>query len=271
MNSLGNDTPTPPAGAEDDWPNTSGRVVDAAGNALPSSLAGAEPSPEEAAARAVEELHEYFERIRDDVLSVPDSDVSEAIITRHFAPLRAELERVKGDLTAQIEATRQVKASFDWMQQEHDKETDISCGLRVELAAVKEALQQATARIAELKGHHQRDEAIIVQRTDEVRLLTSDLTTARARITELDDLRQQQLQALGFAEDDTTVIADEIRRIRDEGREHFHSVTKLSARIGELEKAAEQDRSFREWCYVTVGTDNLERLKTLLENGSKMA
>lgn len=55
---------------------------------------------------------------------------------------------------------------------------------------------------------------------------------------ELRTLREERegaLQALGLHPDcDTTILADEIRRLRQEGRDHFHSVTQLQPMLSEI-------------------------------------
>lgn len=122
---------------------------------------GAEPSPEEAAAN---EIHNHnqrtFTKEEFKALTREQKRIA-AIVARHFAPLRAELERVKG-------------------------ERDI---YRKEWSEGQYIIHRCGSEIGELKEHHQRDEAMIVQRTDEVRLLTSDLSAARARIGELEKQR----------------------------------------------------------------------------------
>jgi hypothetical protein len=57
--------------------------------------------------------------------------------------------------------------------------------------------------------------------------LERELAARDARIVTLDEQRANQLQALGLSEDETTDIATEIRRIRDEGRANFHELTKM--------------------------------------------
>lgn len=61
---------------------------------------------------------------------------------------------------------------------------------------------------------------------------------ARSLERRLVEAREDQMQALGLCNDDHTVIANEIRRIRDEGRGYFHELTALRTHLRALLEGA---------------------------------
>ncbi len=102
---------------------------------------------------------------------------------------------------------------------------------KVILTAFAELKAQENNEIKRLNTQLENQAAIIRESctpaNDRESRMLVELDDLRAKLGQAQDLREDQLQALGLALDDHTVIADEIRRIRDEGRDYFHELTKL--------------------------------------------
>lgn len=77
-------------------------------------------------------------------------------------------------------------------------------------------------RVAELTAEVERQKDLNYKLTDEVERCREEIENAKS--------------ALGEHPDSLVDLAQRISDIRDEGREHFHTVTRLQERMSELEK-----------------------------------
>lgn len=70
-----------------------------------------------------------------------------------------------------------------------------------------------------------------------------DRDNLKGCLAALESQREDQMQALGLANDDHTDIAAVIRRLRDEGRGYFHEITRLEQERDQWREAGEQDKN----------------------------